>query len=104
LPAEIHQYREIGEFVLHPARSRIGLAAEIRFGYLKSLGRDFVDIALTFDKPHHDNYCFYRIGEVPGGKYFQHYLRLYQKDDVNDEVRKFMKLALDFGNRKHRKE
>lgn len=96
----IDEYKQLGDFVLHPARSRIAFAAQIRFGYIHQLGKDFLDVVLTFNKPYNDNLCFYRIGEVPGGKYYQHYLRLMQKEDVNDEVRKFMKMALDFGNRK----
>jgi hypothetical protein len=96
----IHELRKLGSFKLHPARSRIAFAGDIRFGYVKTLGKDFMDIALTFHQPYHDNLCFYRIGEVPGGKYYQHYLRIYQKDDVNDEVRKFMRLAIQSGYRK----
>jgi hypothetical protein len=96
----IDEYRKIGEFALHPARSRIAFAAKTRFGYIHRLGKNFLDVALTFDMPHADNFCFYRIGEVPGGKYYQHYLRIYQREDVNEEVKKFMKMALDRGNKK----
>ena len=71
----IQEYQKIGDFVLHPAKSRIAFAAKIRFGYVQRLGKDFVDVALTFNKPYVDNLCFFRIGEVPGGKYYQHYLR-----------------------------
>ena len=59
-----------------------------------------MDVALTFNKPYHDNLCFYRIGEVPGGKYYQHYLRIYGKEDINEEVKKFMGMAIQFGYRK----
>lgn len=95
----IEEYKKIGCFVLHPAKSRIAFAAKIRFGYVSRVGKDFIDIALTFDKPYVDNLCFYRIGEVPGGKIFQHYIRLMLKDDINDEVRKFMRMALQVGNK-----
>ena len=94
----IQQYQSIGEFKLHPARSRIAFAARIRFGYIHRIGKDFVDVVLTFYEPHHENLCFYRIGEVPGGKYFQHYLRIYNKEDINDEVRKYMKMAFEMGS------
>ena len=47
-----------------------------------------------FNQPHHDNLCFYRIGEVPGGKIFQHYLRICKIEDVNEEVLKYMQMAL----------
>jgi hypothetical protein len=93
----IDEYRKMGEFVLHPAKSRIAFAAKTRFGYVHRLGRNFVDVALTFPHPYHENLCFYRIGEVPGGKIYQHYLRIMQREDVNDEVTKYMKMALDLG-------
>jgi len=95
----IQEYLKIGEFKLHPAKSRIAFAAKIRFGYIHRIGKEFLDIAFTFPKPYSDNLCFYRIGEVPGGKYYQHYLRILNKDDINDEVRMYMKMALDIGNK-----
>ena len=95
----IADYQKIGGFVLHPAKSRIAFAATIRFGYIARVGNDFIDIAFTFNKAYDDNLCFYRIGEVPGGKIFQHYLRLKHRDDLNDEVRKFMRMALQSGNK-----
>ncbi len=98
----IQELSNIGTFKLHPAKARIAFASMIRFGYIKTLGKNFVDVALTFNKPYHDNLCFYRIGEVPGGRYYQHYLRIYQKKDVNQKVKKFMRMALDFGNKKNK--
>lgn len=95
----IVEFQNINGFVLHPAKSRIAFAAKIRFGYIARVGKDYIDVALTFNKPYFDNLCFYRIGEVPGGKIFQHYLRLKHKDDINDEVRKFMRMALQAGNK-----
>lgn len=94
----IDEYRKMGDFVLHPARSRIAFAARIRFGYIHRLGRNFVDVVLTFHEPHTENLCFYRIGAVPGGKIFQHYLRLTNPRDINEEVRKYMKMALEAGS------
>ncbi|MEZ5082557.1 MAG: hypothetical protein R2750_03790 [Bacteroidales bacterium] len=94
----IDEYKKLGHFVLHPAKSRIAFAARIRFGYIHRLGKDFVDVVLTFNQPYNDNLCFYRIGEVPGGKIFQHYLRIYNVQDINDEVKKFMKMALEAGS------
>lgn len=95
----IDEYQKLGHFVLHPAKSRIAFAAKTRFGYIHRLGKDFLDVVLTFDIPHEDNLCFYKIGEVPGGKIYQHYLRILLKDDINDEVREFMKMALDSSNK-----
>ena len=96
----IQELQKMGKFKLHPARSRIAFAADIRFGYISRLWRDFIDVAFTFRQPYHDNLCFYRIGEVPGGKYFQHYLRIFRKEDINEEVKKYMKMAIESGYRK----
>ena len=91
----IETYQQLGSFVLHPAKSRIAFAGRIRFGYIHRLGKDFLDVVLMFNQPYNDNLCFYRIGEVPGGKIFQHYLRIYKKEDVNEEVLKYMQMAID---------
>ena len=72
----IGEYRKLGVFKLHPARTRIAFAARIRFGYIHRRGRDFLDVVLTFPKSHHDNLCFNRIGEVL----------------------KFMQMALEYGS------
>lgn len=95
----LDEYLKMGQFILHPAKSRIAFAAKIRFGYIHRLGKDFLDVVLTFNQPYQDNLCFYRIGEVPGGKYYQHYLRIFKPEDINEEVRKYMKMALDLGNK-----
>jgi len=95
----VEEYQKIGGFVLHPAKSRIAFAAKIRFGYIARVGKDYIDIALTFNKAYRDNFCFYRIGEVPGGKIFQHYIRLKYKNDVNNEVKMYMQMALRLGNK-----
>jgi hypothetical protein len=94
----LEEYRKLGTFVLHPARTRIAFASRIRFGYVHRLGKDFLDVVLTFGRPHQDNLCFYRIGEVPGGKIFQHYLRIYNPEDINEEVKGYMRLALEGGS------
>jgi hypothetical protein len=94
----IQEYQKVGSFVLHPSKSRIVFAATTRFGYIHRHGKNFLDVVLTFDKPYEDNLCFYRIGEVPGGKIFQHYLRILHKEDLNNEVKTFMKLALERGS------
>jgi len=36
-----------------------------------------------------------KIAQVPGQQQFNHHFRMYAKEDVNDEVKDFMKLALE---------
>jgi len=61
------------------------------------LGKNFIDVVLPFDKPYTDNLCFRKIAQVPGSKQYNHHLRMLNKEDVNKEVKKFMKLAFDNG-------
>ncbi|MCF6332865.1 MAG: hypothetical protein L3J11_06235 [Draconibacterium sp.] len=96
----IDEYQKLGDFVLHPAKSRIAFAAKTRFGYVHRLGKDFLDVVFSFEKPYVDKLCFYRIGEVTGGKIYQHYLRIrHNKEGINEEVSKFMEMALVAGNK-----
>ncbi|MHB1920901.1 MAG: hypothetical protein ACYCOO_01565 [Chitinophagaceae bacterium] len=93
----ILQYQEIGSFTLHPTKSRIGFAARTRFGAIVRLGKNFIDGALTFPQPYEDNLCFYRIGRVPDSQQYLHYFRIFLKEDINEELKKFMTLALELG-------
>ncbi|MDB5142580.1 MAG: hypothetical protein JWQ66_1293, partial [Mucilaginibacter sp.] len=45
-----------------------------------------------------DNLCFQKIQQVPGRNVIYHHFRMLQLEDINEEVRKFMKLA--FMNKK----
>ena len=48
-----------------------------------------------FNRAFNDNLCFYRIGRVPGTEQYNHYFRMMYNDDINDEVKHFMQLAID---------
>ena len=97
----VEELLKIGPFALHPSKSRIAFAADIRFGYVHRLGKDFVDVVFQFRESFDDNFCFYKIANVPGSNVYNHYIRLKHKDDINEEVTKYMKLAYDIGKRKH---
>ncbi len=75
----------------------IAFAASKRIGYVIHLGKDFVDVVIPFDKPYEDNLCFRKIAQVPGTQQVNHHLRIMTKEDVNKEVRDFMKLAYEWG-------
>jgi hypothetical protein len=75
----------------------IAFAAKTRIAYVIRLGRDFVDVVFPFDRPYPENLCFRKIAQVPGQRQYNHHLRLLQPDDVNAEVKKFMKIAYDLG-------
>jgi hypothetical protein len=89
----IEQYNRIGKITVHPTKTMIALAAKKRMVYITQLGKNFVHIVFPFDKPYHDNLCFQKIAQVPGTQQFNHHFRMYLKEDINEEVISYMKLA-----------
>jgi len=88
-------YRQIGAVTVHPTKSMIALAAKTRVAYITRLGKDFIDITFPFSTPYNDNLCFHRIAQVPGQQQFNHHFKMYRKEDINEEVMSFMKLAYE---------
>ncbi len=71
----------------------IAIAARTRFAYITQLGKNFMDIVFPFKQSYDDNLCFIKIKPVPGSDDYNHYFRMCFKEDLNEEVRKYMKLA-----------
>ena len=92
------QYRQLGDVTIHPTKSMIGFAAKTRIAYVIQLGKNFIDIVFPFDKPYRDNLCFRKIAQFPGSPQFNHHLRMESLDDINDEVKRYMKLAYEKGS------
>jgi len=88
-------YQKMGKVSIHPAKTMIGFAARIRMAYVIRLGKNFVDVVFMFDQPYSENLCFHKIAQVPGTRQFNHHFRMMRKEDLNAEVKKFMKMALE---------
>lgn len=91
----LEEYGKIGDFVLHPAKSRISLARQVRFCSINQLGRDFLHVVFTFKEAYYDNLCFIKIGQFPGSQLFNHHCRLYRLEDLNEEVLFYMRKAYE---------
>ena len=89
----VNEFQSIGEVTVHPTKSMISFAAGRRFAYVIQLGKNFIDVVFPFKQAYTDNLCFNKIKPVPGSNDFNHHLRLYFKEDINGEVKKYMKLA-----------
>jgi len=89
----IAELATIGLVEAHAAKSMICLSAGRNFAYVIQLGRDFIDIVIPFKVAYHDNMCFRKINPVPGSDDFNHHLRMYSKEDFNDEVKAYLKKA-----------
>ncbi|HTF19667.1 MAG TPA: DUF5655 domain-containing protein [Chryseolinea sp.] len=95
----IEQFSRVGKVQAIPAKTMIGIATERkRIAYVTRVGRDFIHVVFPFTEPHEKNLCFEKIAQVPGDvKQYNHHLRLHRKEDLNNEVRGFMKLAYEEG-------
>ncbi len=91
----IDEYGKIGTITIHPAKTMIGIANDTRrIAWITQLGKNFVHVVFPFKRSYSDNLCFQKIAQVPGdAKQFNHHFRMYNIDDVNEEVQCFMKLA-----------
>jgi hypothetical protein len=90
----IGEYKKLGNITVHPTKTMIAIAAKTRVAYITRLGKDFMDVTFPFDQPYNDNLCFKKIAQVPGQQQYNHHFRMMRVEDVNKEVKKFMKLAL----------
>jgi len=93
----INEYKKLGAVTLHPAKTMIGIANDKkRIAWITQLGKNFIHVVFPFKQPYPDNLCFQKIAQVPGDAHqFNHHFRMYYTEDVNDEVKKFMKMALE---------
>ena len=96
----VKEYQKVGKVTLHPAKTMIGVAtSRKRIAYITQLGKNFIHVVFPFEQPYRDNLCFQKIAQVPGdAKQFNHHLRILSKEDINDEVKQFMKLAYTLGS------
>jgi hypothetical protein len=60
----------------------------------QSIGQNFIHVVFPFKKPYPDNLCFQKIAQVPGdNSQYNHHFRMLYKEDVNEGVIWFMRLA-----------
>ncbi len=90
----ITEFHKIGPVTVHPAKTMIGIAnSHKRVAYITQLGKNFIHVVFPFKERYEDNLCFQKIAQVPGDAQQNHHFRMLHRDDVNDEVRKFMRMA-----------
>jgi hypothetical protein len=91
--AFIEACQELGKVTIRPTKTMIVIEGKTRAVYITRLGKDFIDVTFPFDQPYEDNLCFAKIARVPGQQQFNHHLRIMREEDINKEVKKFMKLS-----------
>ncbi len=91
------EFQKVGAISLHPAKTMIGVVnGNKRVAWITQLGKNFVHVVFPFKKAYEDNLCFQKIAQVPGDtQQYNHHFRMLYKEDVNNEVIQFMKLAYE---------
>lgn len=90
-------YLAMGDIKPHATKTMIIFKALKNFAYVIRLGKDFIDVVLPFKTAYQDNLCFSKIVQVPGTTDYNHHLRIYHVEDVNDEVKYYMNEACKNG-------
>jgi hypothetical protein len=92
----LNEYKKLGTINLYPTKTMIGIENNNkRVAWITQIGKNFIHIVFPFTRSYDDNLCFTKIAQVPGdAKQFNHHFRMYYKEDVNEEVITFMKMAL----------
>ncbi|WP_316829546.1 DUF5655 domain-containing protein [Pedobacter aquatilis] len=89
----VDEFSKVAEVNVRALKSMISIEGRHNYVYITQLGKNFVHVVFHFKTPFEENLCFNKIAQVPGTNQFNHHLRLYFKEDINDEVKAFMKLA-----------
>jgi hypothetical protein len=91
----ISKFKEIGVIEIQPTKTMIAVGVKDKnLVYITALGKNFLHVVFPFKIDYADNLCFQKIAQVPGDKYqYNHHLRVLFKEDINEEVMGFMKLA-----------
>jgi len=96
----ISEFKKIGDFELHPVKTRIALLTKMRFCSINRIGKDYVDVHFVLTQPHDNDLRFYRIDNL-ANRFFVHHIRIYTRKDITTALKKYMKLAYNVGNREH---
>jgi len=93
----INQYQNLAPVTIYPAKTMIGIAnSHRRIAWITQLGKNFIHLVFPFKQEYPDNLCFQKIAQVPCDAHqFNHHFRMYNVEDVNEEVLKFMQMAYE---------
>jgi len=93
----VNEYQKLVPITIHPAKTMIGIAnSHRRIAWITQLGKNFIHVVFPFKQEYPDNLCFQKIAQVPGdAQQFNHHFRMYNVEDVNEEVLKFMRMAFE---------
>ncbi|MGV3611070.1 MAG: DUF5655 domain-containing protein [Fluviicola sp.] len=91
----VTEFEELGTISLHATKTMIAIDnGQKRIAWITQLGKHFIHVVFPFKEPFYDNLCFQKVAQVPGSNQFNHHFRMLAKEDLNEEVKSYMKLSL----------
>ncbi len=96
----ITEYKTIGNFELHPVKTRVALLTLMRFASINKMGPDYLDGHLVLVEEMKDPAIFYRIDNL-NNRFFVHHFRVYKAEDISNTFKKYMAMAYRVGQREH---
>src|SRR5690242_6351865 len=75
------EYNKIGDFELHPVKTRVALLTKMRFCSINKIGKDFIDVHFVLTQPYHESLRFYRVDNL-ANRFFVHHTKIYGKKDI----------------------
>lgn len=92
----VSEYELLGSVTLHATKTMIAIDnGRHRVAWITQLGKNFMHVVFPFKEAFTDNLCFQKVAQVPGSQQFNHHFRMLFQEDVNDEVRGFMRRSLE---------
>ena len=95
----LNEYKKIGPVTLHVIKSRIAFMVLVRFSGINKLGKDYIEGAFWL-KEKIESKKFHKIEFIPRDNYI-HRFRIYSETEIDEEFKKYMKMAYEIGQRKH---
>jgi hypothetical protein len=90
----VDEFQKMGKVELHPTKTMIALGnPDKRIAWVTQLGKNFIHVVFPFKQLYPDNFCFKKMAQVPGSNQYNHHFRMLYKEDINEEILRYMHLA-----------
>jgi hypothetical protein len=93
------KYREIGDYEIHPVKTRVALLKLMRFASVNRITNHHLDIHLVLTSRSEDS-LFYKVDNLDN-RFFVHHFRLSKPADLTPQLEMYMRKAYEVGERKH---
>ncbi len=98
--AFLEAYQKIGNYELHPVKTRVALLTQMRFASINRLAKEYLNGHLVLTTFHEEPDLFFKVDNL-NNRFYVHHFRLHDVGDVNRKLQRYMKMAYRVGQRKH---